>query len=126
LETPVSQPPVQSWARRTVAIVILVLSVAIVAIVQSQWFQPLDPYVQTVLELSGDRERGQAIFSMNCAVCHGADGAGHVGPRLWEVASRKSRVAIIEQVTSGKTPPMPQFQPAPQDMADLLRYLETL
>ncbi len=91
-----------------------------------QWFQPMDPYAESVLALQGDRDRGQAIFSMNCAVCHGADGAGHVGPSLLDVASRKSEVALIEQVISGKTPPMPQFQPAPQDMADLLRYLETL
>ncbi|HEY9689170.1 MAG TPA: cytochrome c [Coleofasciculaceae cyanobacterium] len=92
----------------------------------SQWFQPLDPYMQSVLELQGDRDRGRAIFSMNCAVCHGADGTGYVGPSLVGVSNRKSQVALIEQVISGKTPPMPQFQPAPRDMADLLCYLETL
>ncbi|MFZ4555923.1 MAG: cytochrome c, partial [Pseudanabaena sp.] len=26
----------------------------------------------------------------------------------------------------GETPPMPQFQPSPQDMADLLSYLKQL
>jgi len=96
------------------------------ALALSQWFQPLDPYMQSVLELQGDRDRGRAIFSMNCAVCHGADGTGYVGPSLLNVSSRKSQVALIEQVISGKTPPMPQFQPAPRDMADLLCYLETL
>ncbi|MFM6660226.1 MAG: cytochrome c, partial [Microcystis panniformis] len=32
----------------------------------------------------------------------------------------------IEQVISGKTPPMPKFQPDTQAMADLLVYLENL
>jgi len=29
-------------------------------------------------------------------------------------------------VVSGETPPMPMFQPKPQEMADLLKYLEKL
>jgi hypothetical protein len=33
---------------------------------------------------------------------------------------------LIHQVTSGETPPMPQFQPSAQEMADLLKYLESL
>lgn len=85
-----------------------------------------DPYVQSVLILSGDDIRGRIMFQMNCAVCHGVYGDGQVGPSLRHVSSRRSRIGLIEQVTSGKTPPMPQFQPTPQDMADLLKYLESL
>ncbi|MGB3613513.1 MAG: cytochrome c [Elainellaceae cyanobacterium] len=85
-----------------------------------------DPYFRTVLSASGDAERGAAIFQMNCAVCHGLNGDGQVGPSLQNVSERKSKVAIIRQVVSGDTPPMPQFQPNPKDMADLLGYLETL
>lgn len=85
-----------------------------------------DPYVQSVLSLKGDVVRGQVIFQQNCAVCHGLNADGRVGPSLHHVASRKSRIGLIHQVTSGKTPPMPQFQPRPEDMADLLKYLETL
>ena len=33
---------------------------------------------------------------------------------------------LIQQVVSGKTPPMPRFQPEPQAMADLLAYLNSL
>jgi hypothetical protein len=33
---------------------------------------------------------------------------------------------LIQQVVSGNTPPMPQFQPEAKDMADLLEYLEQL
>jgi mono/diheme cytochrome c family protein len=39
-------------------------------------------YVQNVLALPGERTQGAAIFSMNCAVCHGlmALGASHPLP----------------------------------------------
>ncbi len=36
------------------------------------------------------------------------------------------RIGLIHQVTSGATPPMPKFQASPQEMADLLSYLEKL
>lgn len=85
-----------------------------------------DPYIQDVLALSGDRDRGQEIFQMNCAVCHGIEANGEVGPSLLGVSARKSKPKLIDQVVSGNTPPMPQFQPESQDMADLLEYLETL
>lgn len=89
-------------------------------------YQYSDPYVRTVLSMPGDVQRGHAIFQMNCASCHGLEADGRVGPSLHSVSDRKSRVALIRQVTSGQTPPMPQFQPRPQEMADLLKYLETL
>ncbi|MEK0196099.1 cytochrome c, partial [Microcoleus anatoxicus PTRS1] len=41
-------------------------------------------------------------------------------------SERKSEFDLIRQVTSGQTPPMPQFQPSPQEMADLLIYLEQM
>ncbi len=88
--------------------------------------QAADPYIQDVLTLEGDRQRGQEIFQMNCAVCHGIEATGEVGPSLLGVSARKSKVKLIKQVVSGKTPPMPQFQPDPQNMADLLQYLESL
>lgn len=88
--------------------------------------QASDPYIQAVLVRQGDSDRGQAIFQMNCAVCHGIEANGEVGPSLLGVSDRLSQVKLIQQVVSGKTPPMPQFQPDPQDMADLLQYLDTL
>jgi hypothetical protein len=42
------------------------------------------------------------------------------------VSQRKNDSALIQQVISGKTPPMPSFQPDPQSMADLLAYLHEL
>ena len=89
-------------------------------------WQASDPYISSVLSLAGNVEQGHAIFQMNCSGCHGIQATGLVGPSLRGVPDRKSKVALIHQVISGKTPPMPQFQPSPQEMADLLSYLESL
>jgi len=67
-----------------------------------------------------------SLYAEHCAVCHGIEANGEVGPSLLGVSARKSKVKLIKQVVSGNTPPMPQFQPKPEDMADLLEYLETL
>lgn len=88
--------------------------------------QVSDPYIKSVLELEGNSAQGKAIFQTNCAGCHGWQGDGSVGPSLQGVSKHKSRYGLIHQVVSGETPPMPQFQPNTKEMADLLRYLETL
>lgn len=91
-----------------------------------QLVQASDPYVKSVLSLTGNQVQGHAIFQINCAGCHGLQADGSVGPSLQRVSKRKSRFGLIHQVTSGDTPPMPQFKPNAKEMADLLRYLETL
>ncbi len=83
-------------------------------------------YVRKVLKIKGDAQQGAAIFQMNCAVCHGVQANGNVGPSLRSVSAHKSPQGLIEQVIGGNTPPMPQFQPTVQEMADLLSYLEQL
>ncbi|MFN5857316.1 MAG: c-type cytochrome [Pseudanabaenaceae cyanobacterium] len=85
-----------------------------------------DPYTQSVLQLKGNAAQGRSIFVMNCVAGHGQWANGKVGPSLRGVSERKSPAQIIHQVVSGETPPMPQFQPNPQDMADLLTYLQQL
>ncbi|NJN76515.1 MAG: cytochrome c [Synechococcaceae cyanobacterium RL_1_2] len=85
-----------------------------------------NPYINQVLSLQGQSDRGEEIFQFNCAGCHGSQGQGLVGPSLQNVRQHKSRKGIIKQVTEGKTPPMPQFQPSSSEMADLLAFLETL
>lgn len=102
------------------------LFVVLVYLLGMYQYEYSDPYVRTVLSMSGDAQHGHAIFQMNCSSCHGLEADGRVGPSLHNVSDHKSRVALIRQVTSGQTPPMPQFQPNPQEMADLLKYLETL
>ena len=91
-----------------------------------QYWQMRDPYIQLVMAEKGNFAQGAAIFQINCADCHGIQGDGLVGPSLHGVSTRKSRLMLIQQVISGKTPPMPQFQPNPQEMADLLSYLNEL
>ncbi|NJO39456.1 MAG: cytochrome c [Cyanobacteria bacterium CRU_2_1] len=103
--------------------VVLAVALSVLTIYQ---LRHSDPYIQSVLSISGDSVQGQVIFQQNCAVCHGLNADGRVGPSLHHVASRKSRIGLIHQVVSGETPPMPQFQPTPQEMADLLKYLERL
>jgi mono/diheme cytochrome c family protein len=112
--------------QKTAWLVLVVIAVVCLAILGFYQLRHADPYVQDVLALRGNPAQGQVIFQQNCAGCHGLAADGRVGPSLHHVASRKSRIGLIHQVTSGETPPMPQFQPTPQEMADLLEYLESL
>jgi mono/diheme cytochrome c family protein len=107
-------------------VISIVFIVVVTFLVTSNLWRSSSPYAQEVLALQGDATLGHAIFQMNCSGCHGLEAQGRVGPNLHAVAKRKSRPALIEQVTSGNTPPMPQFHPSPHEMAALLSYLETL
>ncbi|MEG3897641.1 MULTISPECIES: cytochrome c [unclassified Microcoleus] len=105
---------------------IAVLLAIMLASMTIRQFQVADPYVKNVLSLTGNQFQGSAIFQMNCAGCHISVADTQVGPNLHRVSERKSEFDLIRQVTSGQTPPMPQFQPSPQEMADLLKYLEQI
>jgi len=109
-------------------VITLIIVVLLATTLMGSWYlsQASSPYLQEVLTLSGNLNRGKAIFQANCGVCHGLNGQGNIGPNLATVSQRKSRIQLIEQVIGGKTPPMPKFQPNVQDMADLLVYLESL
>ncbi|MGF1482486.1 MAG: c-type cytochrome [Cyanophyceae cyanobacterium] len=109
----------------TVAVIAIVL-IALVIVLGIHVYRRSNPYIQEVLSLSGDVQRGHQIFQINCAGCHGLQADGNVGPSLQDIHKRKSKVGLIEQVVSGRTPPMPKFQPNSQEMADLLSYLEKL
>ncbi|TAG64463.1 MAG: cytochrome c [Oscillatoriales cyanobacterium] len=104
---------------RLVIFGIAVLLAIMLATMTIRQFQVADPYVKSVLSLAGDQFQGSAIFQMNCAGCH-------ISVNLHRVSERKSEFELIRQVTSGRTPPMPQFQPSPQEMADLLKYLQQM
>lgn len=120
-----SPAPSSSFSQRSLLIVVILLSTILLG-VGLYLFQGVDPYAQSVLPLTGDPERGHAIFEINCAGCHGIYATGNVGPSLENLSRHKSDRMIIHQVISGETPPMPKFQPKPQDMADLLSYLKRL
>lgn len=123
-----TDPPVQVDTDRRISLpsilgVVLGILLCVVAIYA---IRMSDPYVRDVLHLNGSTANGQAIFQMNCAGCHGDFGVGKVGPSLEHVSSRKTKIGMIRQITTGKTPPMPKFQASPSEMADLLSYLNTL
>ncbi len=112
--------------QRRILIFLGMIFLTIVVIVGWYLHEMSDPYVNEVLSLQGEVSRGEAIFEINCAGCHGLDADGIVGPSLRHVQKHKSKISLIQQVVSGKTPPMPKFKPSPQEMADLLSYLEAL
>jgi len=118
--------PVTELVKRLTIIIICALLLVGLGVLGVYLYQVSDPYIQEVLAAPSDPERGEAIFQINCAGCHGAKADGNVGPSLHNISERKSKLYIIQQVISGDTPPMPKFQPKPQDMSDLLGYLETL
>ncbi|MBW4430625.1 c-type cytochrome [Pelatocladus sp. BLCC-F211] len=124
MDNQITQPKniIQRIALMALAILLaLLLGIFAVRIVRAS-----DPYVKTVLSLTGDPVQGHAIFQINCAGCHGLEADGRVGPSLQGVSKHKSPYGLIHQVISGETPPMPKFQPSTKEMADLLSYLETL
>jgi mono/diheme cytochrome c family protein len=116
----------QAWLNRLILILMAVMLVVGLSILGIYWQKVSDPYAQKVLSLEGDPQRGLAIFQINCAGCHALQADRNVGPRLENISKRKSQRDLIKQVTSGRTPPMPKFQPSQEEMADLLSYLTQL
>ena len=114
------------WLNRRILIIMAVMLIVGLSILGIYWQQASDPYTQEVLILEGNPQKGLAIFQINCAGCHNLKTDKNVGPRLDNISKRKSQRDLIKQVTSGKTPPMPKFQPSHQEMADLLEYLSQL
>jgi mono/diheme cytochrome c family protein len=123
---PTSLPSLQLLSQTLLRIGLVVLCLGLIGILGGRFWPQDNPYQQQVLALTGDRTLGHAIFQTNCSGCHGLEAQGRVGPNLHTVAKHRSDLSLIEQVTSGQTPPMPKFQPSPQEMADLLSYLKTL
>lgn len=71
---------------------------------------------------------GSVLFAQNCAVCHGATGAGGAGPSLHNEGVRKP-LAAAETWIENPSPPMPKLYPgtlSAQDVADVAGYVETL
>lgn len=124
MDNQLAQSP--TWFNRLLVIAIAVLLIGGFSILGIYRQQTSDPYINAVLSLEGDSQKGLAIFQINCAGCHSLQKDKNVGPRLENVSKRKSPKETIIQVTSGNTPPMPKFQPSQQEMADLLSYLSQL
>jgi mono/diheme cytochrome c family protein len=124
---PASEAPAPALARGLAAALVLAAAVACIVVVMLVLPSArTDPYTRQTLALQGSVEHGALLFRLNCAGCHGIAAQGLVGPDLHGVAERKNQRQLIQQVVSGRTPPMPRFQPEPQAMADLLAYLNGL
>jgi mono/diheme cytochrome c family protein len=124
LDNQITKP--ETLIQRIAILALAILLAVPLGIFGVQMVQASDPYIKSVISLTGNPVQGHAIFQINCAGCHGLEADGLVGPSLQAVPRRKSRYGLIHQVISGETPPMPKFQPSAQEMADLLSYLETL
>jgi mono/diheme cytochrome c family protein len=107
-------------------IILCILALGIIGIGSGYLINTTDAYTDAVLKIEGNPTKGRSIFVMNCVACHGQWADGKVGPSLRNISEKLSKPRIIHQVVSGKTPPMPQFQPTEAEMADLLSYLNQL
>jgi thiosulfate dehydrogenase len=83
-------------------------------------------------ELNGDAEKGSQIFTEQCAVCHGADGAGKlpVAPALWGPNSYSDGAGMnqISKMAAFVQHNMPQNQPdslTPQEAYDVAAYIHS-
>ncbi len=108
------------------ALILLAISASLVLVLLLLGGARSDPYTRSTLQLVGSEQNGGRLFRLNCAGCHGLAAQGLVGPDLHGVEHRKNDRQLIQQVVSGRTPPMPRFQPEPQAMADLLAFLHSL
>lgn len=74
-------------------------------------------------------DHGRAVFTENCAQCHGADGTqGGVGPSLKDEKARKNYSAAVAWIKNPAAP-MPKLYPAPlteKDVEDVAAYVESL
>jgi mono/diheme cytochrome c family protein len=122
----IQSPPERQKLLMIATALLIAVAIAMTLIYWHQNSDPDTPYIQEVLSLEGNTTNGHDIFQINCSGCHALAIDGSVGPNLQNIAKRKSQTEIIKQVVSGKTPPMPKFQPSPQEMSDLLNYLEQL
>ena len=115
-----------NWSQQLLKIFAALMLILAIVFLGIYWYHSEDPYSQEVLALEGKISKGRDIFQINCAACHGVTADGNVGPSLRNIAKRKSKIDLINQVVSGNTPPMPKFKPNSQEMADLLSYLEQI
>jgi len=76
----------------------------------------------------GDPAHGRAVYSANCAACHGAHAEGGFGPSLHGEKNRKDAVAASAWIKNPKLP-MPKLYPDPlseKDVDDVTAYIESL
>lgn len=78
---------------------------------------------EDILALTGAAAGGETVYQTNCAVCHGADGAGGVGADLTTTVPTLGDEAIVDTVLDGTTGMQPFDNLSDQAIADVLAYL---
>lgn len=86
-----------------------------------------DPRAEGIAALEGDAASGAAIYSANCASCHGDDGTGGSGPALVGEVDEPSDVELATKILNGGLV-MPGFadELGDQDVADLISFMRDL
>ena len=78
---------------------------------------------------TGDAAHGKAIFTANCATCHGQTGTeGGIGPPLKNEKSRKNYAQTVAWIKNPQ-PPMAKLYPSPlneKDVEDVAAYVQSL
>lgn len=78
---------------------------------------------------AGNATAGAAVFSANCASCHGAGGRnGQVGPQLAGVGLKPGQVAFMVRNPQGvdKDSGMPKLPLTDKQLADVAAYVASL
>lgn len=70
-------------------------------------------------DLTGDATAGAQTFADNCAVCHGADGTGDIGPNITGVSASTITAKFGGSHGGGSFPGL-----TPQDHADIAAFLQ--
>jgi ubiquinol-cytochrome c reductase cytochrome c subunit len=89
---------------------------------------PLDKLPSATVA-AGSASAGAAVFSANCASCHGAGGKnGQVGPQLAGVGLKAGQVAYMVRNPQGvdKTSGMPKLPLTDKQVADVSAYVASL
>jgi len=83
----------------------------------------------SIVKLTGDAANGGALFTSNCATCHGADGKGTTsGVDLHAPAKNDSEEEIVSTILNGRSGTA--MQPwastfSDQQIADLYAHIKT-
>jgi len=83
---------------------------------------------QPISSGTGNAVHGRVIFQQNCSACHGANGAGGMGPSLLGERFRKDFAQAVQWIENPQAP-MPKLYPSPlslSDVHDVAAYVESL
>ncbi|MCA9572637.1 MAG: c-type cytochrome, partial [Myxococcales bacterium] len=80
------------------------------------------PFSARVLALSPDLASGEALYADHCAICHGGDGEGLVGPAHTEVLPDLPRACAVDVVHEGRGLMPSHADLSHQELADVIGW----